>query len=524
MNIPKSIIDSRFAECYDAVIIGSGMGGLTSGVEMALAGKKILVLEQHNLPGGFATTFVRGRYEFEATLHELLDFDTPERKGPIRQILDNAGIEYELERVPEAYVLVIPEENIDVVVPFGVDAFIDTMEKEVPGTREKMTRYMKVCGDMYYGQQYVSYCSVKGEKPDPLKIMQNFPNLLNYMHKTVEQVDKEFDLPHRAKCILYPYWFYQGVANDTFSFAIWAYMLFGYLTTGAYVPSKRSHTLACSMSQRIRNLGGQIEFNTKVEKIHVEEGKVVGVELADGTMIKTNHVLSNVHPEVVYGKMIAPKSEVPELPLKVINSRRNSCSCVTLYLGLDADPDDIGIKYYEYFIADSMDTEKIYDQFNTFGAPMMQSAICLDKAVPGASGPGRCQLSMTGFVFGDTWKDVTPENYNEVKDKFADALINSFINATGANLRDHIEEVEMVTPETWTRYTGAYKGQIFGYEQTPWDTVFARLAALPEEKKFDIKGLDFVGGCSPSAHAYSCTIKSGLLGSMRTLKEMEEDK
>lgn len=520
----KNITKARFAPSYDAIVIGTGMGGLTAGVEMSLAGKKVLVLEQHNLPGGFATTFVRGRYEFEATLHELLDFDTPEKKGTIRKILDQAGIEYELDRVPEAYVIVIPDEDINVIVPFDVNDFIETMVKEVPGTREKITRYMKICSDLYFGQQYIGDCAGKGEKPDPQVIMKDYPNLPGYIYKTVEEVDKEFDFVQRTKSILYPYWFYQGVANDTFSFAIWAYMLCGYLTTGAYVPSKRSHTMACSMTQRIRELGGQIEFNTKVEKINVEEGHVTGVELADGTIIKTNYVLSNAHPEVVYGKMISPSSAVPEFPVKMLNARINSCSCVTLYLGLDAEPDDIGIKYYEYFIADSMNTEKIHDQFNTLNAPMMQSAICLDKAVPGASGPGRCQLSMTGFVYGDALKDVTPENYQAVKDKFADDLINSFINATGANLREHIEEVEMVTPETWTRYTGAYKGQIFGYEQTPWDSVFARVASVNEEKKLDIKGLDFVGGCSPSAHAYSCTIKSGLLGTLRTLKEMEADK
>ncbi len=82
---------NRFKPHYDVVVIGAGMGGLSAGIHAALAGKDVLVLEQHNLPGGFATSFVRGRYEFEATLHELLDFDTPERMGPIRKLLNDAG-------------------------------------------------------------------------------------------------------------------------------------------------------------------------------------------------------------------------------------------------------------------------------------------------------------------------------------------------------------------------------------------------------------------------------------------------
>ena len=56
---------------YDAIVIGAGNGGLTSATRLALNGMKTLLLEKHNLPGGFATSFVRGRFECEGSLHEL---------------------------------------------------------------------------------------------------------------------------------------------------------------------------------------------------------------------------------------------------------------------------------------------------------------------------------------------------------------------------------------------------------------------------------------------------------------------
>ena len=58
---------------YDAVVIGAGNGGLTAAVRLAQSGAKTLLVEKHNLPGGFATSFRRGRFEFEASLHELND-------------------------------------------------------------------------------------------------------------------------------------------------------------------------------------------------------------------------------------------------------------------------------------------------------------------------------------------------------------------------------------------------------------------------------------------------------------------
>jgi len=55
----------------DVVVVGAGLGGLGAALELARQGVKVLVLEQHNLPGGFATSFVRGRFEFEPSLHQM---------------------------------------------------------------------------------------------------------------------------------------------------------------------------------------------------------------------------------------------------------------------------------------------------------------------------------------------------------------------------------------------------------------------------------------------------------------------
>ena len=90
---------------YDVIVIGSGNGGLTAAIRVLQAGRSCLLVEKHNLPGGFATSFKRGRFEFEASLHELNDFGSAQDPGDIRTLFRSLGVEDKIVwiRIPEAY-------------------------------------------------------------------------------------------------------------------------------------------------------------------------------------------------------------------------------------------------------------------------------------------------------------------------------------------------------------------------------------------------------------------------------------
>lgn len=410
-----------FDSHYDVVIIGAGLGGLSAALKLSLENARVLLLEQHNLPGGFASSFVRGRFEFEVACHVLTDIGPRDNKGPVRKILeDEGGVDVEFSPVPEAYRLILTGSQLDITVPLGWGGLIDAIATEVPGSREPLTRYMELCQEVGRAIRFIG--ASKGP-PDTGILMAKYKSFLATAGYTVEEVTRSFRIPDRALEILYPYWCYIGVPVNRMSFPIWAVMLDSYMSLGAYIPRLTSHGLTTALDKRIRELGAQTEYNTRVEKIFVEGGKVTGVRTDSGDMIGASHVIANVSPQLVYSKMIHPASEVPGAALQLTGARRVGTSAFVVYLGLDVPPEELNIDCYSYFIGESMDSRKIYQSFFTLEEPLLQATVCLNKAIPDCSPPGTTVLIMASLAGPDVWQEVRAVDYFETKNRLAGAMI-----------------------------------------------------------------------------------------------------
>jgi len=128
---------------YEVIVIGAGNGGLSAAATTSRGGLKTLVLERHNLPGGSATSFVRGRFEFESALHELCDLGTSERPGSVRRLFQeyDAKMKWHVEK--NLFHLIVPGKT-DLVLPTGLKAFMDKMEELVPGCGESVKEMLRL--------------------------------------------------------------------------------------------------------------------------------------------------------------------------------------------------------------------------------------------------------------------------------------------------------------------------------------------------------------------------------------------
>lgn len=515
-----SLRDGVSGDSYDAIVVGAGLGGLSAALKLAAGSARVLLLEQHNLPGGFATSFVRGRFEFEVSLHELSDIGPPDNKGAVRRFLeDEAGVEIEFLPVPEAYHLILPEEEINIKVPFGVDNFIEAVAEAVPGSREPVTRYLQVCREVSRALSYAG--SAKGP-PDMGVLLEKYPSFVTTAGYTVSEVTAAFGLPPRALQLIYPYWSYMGIPVNRMSFTIFAVMLYSYLSKGAFIPRRTSHGLAAAMDDRIRALGGATRYGTRVEKILVENGSVAGVETAAGDRFYSPCVVANLSPHLVFGRLLHPREAVPEPAARLANARRLGTSALVVYLGLDASPEELGLESYGYFLGPSMNSESAYAGFRRFEPPSMQAAICLNRADPHCSPPGTTMLSSTALAGPEAWQEVRPAEYAGVKSSFACAMVRDLERYLQAPISAHIEEIAVATPQTFYRYTGTYRGVMYGYEQDPWDSVVARAMAAPGERP--IRGLEFAGGFAAMGHGYAPSIISGRGAAQAALRRLEKSR
>lgn len=505
------------ADKYDVIVVGGGNGGLTAAATAAKNGLKTLLIEKHNLPGGCATSFRRGRFEFEASLHELCLFGPKEQPGPVRKMFDELKVDCGWVMIPDAFRSInTSPDGFDVVMPTGVKQYIDAMEKAVPGSRESLTKVFECSERM---NRVSDHMYDIGWESHAMDMMCNYREFLKLSVHSVNDVLRRFKVPEKAMQIFDTYWDYIGADSETMSFPVYAIMYYSYLTMGAWMPKMRSHEISVALDKSIRDFGGETWYNTEVTRILAKNGRVYGVETPEGPVF-ADHVICNIMPHVVYGRMM-DKNEVPARALRMENARTIGMRGYCVFLGLDKSREELGIKDYTVFIRNSGDTVKQNAAAGSIATHNTGVYNCTNVVLPDASPEGTCMFIITKLYSADTWKDVAETDYVNTKEKVAKDAVALYEKTTGIKISDCVEECEIATPVTYARYLGTPQGTIYGYKPVKWDGMLNRI--LDEQHKdYMVKGLRFCGGHAALLDGYSQAYMSGHAIAKFTLKDIKE--
>ena len=506
---------------FDAVVIGAGNGGLAAACRLAKAGKKTLLIEQHNLPGGVASSFRRGRFEFETALHELCEFGSAENPGGCRQtIVDEFGLDINWYMVPDNFRVITTARDgspIDATLPCGRENFINKMEEYVPGCRESVEKFFDLGAETLAAGKYMT---ASGGHPDSKLMQEKYPNFLRTAAYPVNRVLKALKMPDKAQDIMNTYWGYLGVDADHLSFMQYANMVCLYVNHGAWIPEKTSNQLTTGLLERFRAMGGTAWFNCRAEEILFdEEEHVNGLRTSSGT-VNTRYIICNANPTMAYANLV-PQSIVPDRERKLAGARRYSARMFVVYMGLNRSAEELGLKDYSYFLPQSADSVKEYESLKRIETNKYNIALCYNVVNPKASPEGTCIVSLTTTYMEDCWSEIDPKDYVKTKNKVASDMIDWFEEKTGIIIRPYIEEFEVATPWTFCRYASVPQGAAYGYELRDWDNMMPRMMMMREE--YPIKGLRFCGAASIRGDGFNSAIFSGDMMGKLTLAQMKEE-
>jgi all-trans-retinol 13,14-reductase len=507
-SFPRGEDSPRKENEYDAIIIGAGLGGLSCAAAFARQGFKVLVLEKHRIPGGYATSFKRpGGFTFDVSLHST---SVGIRDG-IANLIQGFPEIKDVEFFPHRplYRAIFPDH--DIRVPHcDVPAYIKLLKGHFPDEADGIDNLF---ADMRGFTSDLQRLQQAGGNVDMNKFPTDFPYLFRNFYRTWGAMQDERIRSPKLKAIISGLWGYFGLPPSKLSSFYYAMPLMGYLESGGYYPKGTSQAISNAFAGLIRQKNGQIKLNTRVDKILTLNHEACGVKTADGKEYRGRAVISNANAIDTLENMLDER-ELLESTLARMKQYSISFSSFQIWLGLKKDlACKCGLKESEIFYNPGYDPEDEYRAALTCDLSQTGFGLTVyDNVYKSYSPPGKNTLNIISTQGYDHWEPFEKEYfsgnkaaYRREKQRIADILIDRVEKTLLPGLRESIEVMEAATPLTNRRFTANPRGAIYGWDQTVDNSGNRRFA-----QKTPVKNLYLSGAWTFPGHGYSACIPSGL--------------
>ncbi|MBW2038297.1 MAG: NAD(P)/FAD-dependent oxidoreductase [Deltaproteobacteria bacterium] len=503
---------------YPTVIIGAGLGGLCCGAYLARQGIPITVVEQHNVPGGYATSFDRagGKFTFEVSLHGT----SINNNAPAR-ILRDVGVldKLQLAQLPEVYRLKTPD--LDISVPQkDPEAYIRLLAKHFPDETEGIRGFVQ---EMIGIAEETNSYHQKGrlyKRIFRVIFPIQYRKMWNVRDKTLAELMNEYVKEPALQDVLAALWGYYGLPPSRLSGFYYANATGGYLKNGSYYVKNRSQDLSYALADVIEKSGGKILYETLAQKILVKDGAAQGVVISGGKVLPARAVVSNASALTTFKEML-PRKVVPPDYLRELEGYRPSISTFIVWLGLNRELRG-KIKGFSTHVASGRGAEADYQSYLMGEVDKGPFSVSIyDNIFKGYSRPGTSSLMILFLCGFKPWRKFEADYragckkaYYKEKERWTNILIRRAEKELVPGLSSMIEVKEAATPLTNWHYTRNAEGAIYGFEQSMDNAYMNRIS-----NRTPIKGLYLASAWGYPGGGYAGVLRGG----QRAFQVMMED-
>lgn len=494
----------------EAIVIGSGMGGLTAAAVLAKAGRRPLVLEHHFLPGGNTQTFRRKKmFDFDVGLHYIGNCEPGGLFDSVLQMLDVEGVEFVPMDREGFDTIVLPD--LTFRVPAGWDRYRERLHQVFPAERAAIDRYLE------YLRWVAASMGGQAGPPPPVQRVLGKPWTELTLGALFDALEISVGLRHvlAAECGTY------GAPPSRASLGIHAMIMAHYLTSGGYYVRGGARALIDGFVNAIRRNGGEIRLRSRVDRILIENGRAVGVRLAKGDEFRAPVVVSNADAKRTLLQMVGEEHLSPALAQR-LKEFRMALPLFVIYLVMKVPPEDLGLPNSNILLFPSYTLEEDHEACYAGRIPekpaVFISIASLKDPVSENIAPrgytnlqlmsiAPAQLTSWGVEMspaeGGRYRH-TPE-YESAKALLRDRMLAVVDEMMPGFIRNVVWE-ECATPLTQERFTLSTGGTSYGFEHAPDQFLNKRLPYQTE-----IPGLYLCGANTAFGHGIAGAMMGGFV-------------
>ena len=435
---------------WHAVVIGSGIGGLACAGVLAARGRRVLVLEQAPLPGGYLTSFRRAGFTFDAGVDCVAGLDAG---GLLTWLLGALGVQDRLSPIRLDPIRVSRFPDLTVQVDASLPAYVERLGRLFPAERDGIAAFFRRAGAIYADvEAMLEAVQEERDTPDVLPA-----SLLRHSGLTYADLLRMDIRDERLAAVLSDRCPFLGSPPARVSATRMVSLMMSYFRSGAFRPAGGHQRLADALVEGIRRKGGEVWLERPAASIRVDGTRCLGVLTEDGAELPAEHVVSNADVFETFGRLIG--GAVGEAALAETRGRSLSPSFFIVYAGVRKGPTPV--------VASSIGSFEAFDLDGLLGRYVpFSSADALGITVPTVEDAG---LAPAGHDVL-TVHELVPQGHVRDWEREKDACLEQVLRKAERvfpGLTGRLACCEAATPATLERRTRNRHGAAYGWGQGP---------------------------------------------------------